>query len=459
MFIFRINKKIFLFCICFILESCANNEYKRPNLDFSDKDKKYNLNNFIIEQVEDANLKEILKVAISENFTIKKNRYKIEKYYARLDIARDALLPSINVGTKSTYNEISKQGLQGINPFMYQNYKSFSAATSLEWQIDIFGRIKKQKEEIFSLLQAQELDNEDLINKIVLKLINEYSLSCTLINQKKIIIEKLELYKKLSDIYKSRHLAGVGDLFSYNNSLVIIDNVLLELSEIDQQINEVFYRIDILQGRNIGSSRLVLEPKIKDIPQFKNIIEKPVKSEVIESNRKILAAEKEAMAANSRVRITFSEYFPRFTFNANVGIESINSKNIFSKNAKYFNSGIGFSWRIFDFSKINNEIKEAKAEEKEFLESYKRIVQEVLSSIEIASLKIKKTKESTKILQRNFDIKMSSYKIQKSYYDAGLKDYIDVVSAKSEMLDSQVKLLNSQNEFVASISEYLASIY
>ena len=72
-----------------------------------------------------------------------------------------------------------------------------------------------------------------LINKIVLKLINEYSLSCTLINQKKIVIEKLELYKKLSDIYKSRNLAGVGDLFSYNNSLVIIDNVLLELSEIE----------------------------------------------------------------------------------------------------------------------------------------------------------------------------------------------------------------------------------
>lgn len=451
--------KIFLI---FSLFSCSfGPKYQREKFSFLDEEKTAESarDMYWWNDVDDEILKSLIEKSLSENLNLKQNKAKIEKYLAQLGIAKNKLFPDVDISASTAKKQVSTQGFYGLNPFTVRNYRQDNITANLDWKLDLFGSVKKQIESANAQLAAETLRLFDAENLTAIAVAREYVSLVTLKKQLEISREQIKNQKRHVDLSSDRFDSGIVDKSEIAQNKILLSNAELQIPDLEFQIEECYARLDILLAKKQGSTKEFLKDKKISIPDFKKISTKTLSGEIIRNNPSILANEHDLIAANARIGAAISEYFPKFSFSANYGFEAINNKNIFSKRAETFSAGPTVSWRILDFYKIDSEIKAAKAETKEYIESYKRSVLETLGQIEIATLKIKKTTKELKINQNKYLLEKENLDLMISQYKSGLDSFINVINAKDSVYKSEIDLLRAKQNQAQSMIDFLDAVY
>ncbi len=77
----------------------------------------------------------------------------------------------------------------------------------------------------------------------------------------------------------------------------------------------------------------------------------------------MIAAERNLAAANARIGVAVSDYYPKISLSGLLGFESLSSGQLF-KNASFQpQAAAGLRWRLFDFGKVDSEVEQAKSAE------------------------------------------------------------------------------------------------
>lgn len=458
----KIAKFLKTFLLVFCLFSCSfGPKYQRPELSFLNEDKSNEVNNSLAwwENIEDENLKNLIHKSLQENLSIKQNKAKIEKYLARLGIAKDMLIPDIDLSASTAQKQLSLKGVQGLNPFIDRNYRQDNLTTTLNWKLDLFGSVKKQIEAAKALLEAEDQRLYDLQNSTAIAVAREYVLLASLKNQLEIADDQVKNQEHHVGLSKARFDSGIVDKIELVQNQSSLSDAQIQIPIIETQIEESYLRLDILTAQKPGSTKEFLGDKPIAIPQFKELGKKSLSSDIIKNNPNILTAEQELIAANARIGVSTAEYFPKFTFSGTYGLEAINDKNLFSSRAQTLSIGPVISWRIFDFLKINDEIKEAKAEKKEYLEAYKKAVLETIGEVEIATMKIKKSQSELKIRQNKINAQKENLELNIFQYKSGLEDFVNVINAKDNFSKAQIELIRSKEKYARSIVDFIDAVY
>lgn len=455
----RILAILFIFTVC----GCYKSDYQRPKIDFSELEKKEEVKSVWLEIVEDKSLTKLLKKALQRNLDIKEKRANLQKYMARIDIAAGKLRPDFDLRGSGAYNKVSLQGLQGLNPFMQRYYNQYDVGAGLNWEIDLFGRLAKNHEAAKAIFAAKNLELRDLENKIAGQIVKEYVVAANLVQRFAVLRDKYYNQQRLIDLDQSLFESGVINKNEVNNEKIALNRQKNDIVALKFQINESFYRIDRLLAQNMGTTRKILNFSFAkrghlNVKQFEKAVDRLLNSQIIENHPLILAKEQDLIAANARVGIAKTQYFPKFTFSASGGLQSINSRDIVSSRAITSNAGLSFSWRILDFLKINNEIKEAKAERKEYLIAYKKAVLEVFFEIENAANKIIKTEDNIDFGRKILKLRQKNINLAKSDYDAGLSNYSSVILAKNNYYDARILLLKAKGENLEAVVEFFDAL-
>ncbi len=446
----------------FLLSCKSGQDYKRPELDFVNNAKQENISkqeNWWLE-IKDFRLKTIIEKSLEENFDVSAQKARIEKYQARLGIAKNALIPNSEIGASATSRRTSLKGLQGLNPFVARNYRQYDISASFSWQIDLFGSVQRQIESAIALLEGQDQKLQEIQNATAKQIVNEYVILAKLNGQIEIIKEQIRDEEKDVSLQQDLFNSGISSKSALNRALIELQKTKTQIPMIEFQIEEAMARIDILCAKEVGYLKAKLKNKKIKIPNLTNFAKKKISSQILlNNNPEILQKEQELIAANARIGAVKAEYFPKFTFSGDFGLQSINNKDIFSKKAQTFMVGPFISWRIFDFMKIEDEIKQAKAEQKEFLENYKKTVLEKIAKIEIATIKIQKTKEELELKKAELLVRKNNISLLKSEYEAGLIAYFELITSKSDLRNLEIMILDSEADYQLAVLGFVGVVY
>ncbi len=457
-------KLILIIFATFLTQSCAlKNDYKTQEIEFKDQEVAQNIDNFWFNLVEDENLKKLIKKSLTQNFDINQQKSIIEQYMAQLNIVENSLYPSLKVEGKTSYNKISTKGLQGLNPFLQESYRQYESSAILDFEVDLFGRLQKNKERAFAILTSQKLKLEDIENKIAAQIVREYILVASLASRFEILQKKMQNQQKTVNISSSLFKSGIVSKNKLNDDLVFLKQIELEINNLKFQISESFLRIDVLLAQEMGQTQQILNFKFDgvnnlQIVQFKKSLNKPLSSDIIANNAEILSLENQFIAANANVGIAIREYFPRFNFGINIGVEAIDNKNLLSKDAIRQNSGFSVSWRILEFWKIDDEIKKAEAEKKEFLILYKKTILETIFNLEKSANEIKKNEKMVEILQDNLNLCQKNIDLAQSKYNSGIENYNNVILAKDKFYQTKINKIEAEQNYSESIVNFFDAI-
>ena len=156
------------------------------------------------------------------------------------------------------------------------------------------------------------------------------------------------------DVASDREVAQSEALLAQARS-----TVPLLLSGLEAQLN----RADVLMGDQPGThaAELAREAAIPAIPTIPRGDE-PV--DVLRRRPDVIAAERRLAASNARIGAALGEYYPKLSIAGLLGFEEESDVDHLFRSATFQPQGIaGLRWRLFDFGKIDAEVRGARGAE------------------------------------------------------------------------------------------------
>jgi outer membrane protein TolC len=155
--------------------------------------------------------------------------------------------------------------------------------------------------------------------------------------------------------------------------------------------------------------------------------------------------------------VAVSDYYPKVSLSGLVGFESL-STNTLLKAASFQPSATGaIRWRIFDFGKVDAEVKQARGANAEALAQYRQTVLHAAEDVENAFISLTQTEARTGQLQGEVTSLRHARDLSQQAYTAGAIPLTDVLDADRQLLVAQDDLaLNRADAARAAVSSFRA---
>ncbi|WP_429281587.1 TolC family protein [Paraburkholderia sp. GAS41] len=196
-------------------------------------------------------------------------------------------------------------------------------------------------------------------------------------------------------------------------------------------------RFDVLMGVQPGTYAAELGTNAGAIPDIPAIGTGDQPVDVLRRRPDIIAAERHLAATNEEIGVAIADYYPKISLSGALGFDSITSNHFLS--AKSFQPvGTGaLQWRLFDFGKVDAEVKQARGANAEALAQYREAALKATEDVEDAFVTLSQTELRAQELQQEVTALTKARDLSEKAYRAGSITLTDVLDADRQLLESR----------------------
>jgi outer membrane protein TolC len=158
----------------------------------------------------------------------------------------------------------------------------------------------------------------------------------------------------------------------------------------------------------------------------------------------IAAAERRLVASNARIGAAISDYYPKISITGLLGVESLDTSQIFVSNAVQHQIAGGFRWRLFDFGRIDAEVAQARGRDAEALAAYRATVLRATGQVETAYSDLVQDEAQASALQAQIEQLTHARDQAQQAYTGGVISLIEVLDADRNLLAASDRQALSQ---------------
>lgn len=449
--------------VSLLLTSCLiGKKYQRPNLNMPGQYR--NLKDNIV-QTQDTLmhqprsffknkiLLQLLDSAFVKNSDLLLAMQNIALAEKTLSTVKLNYLPELNAQMNGSYNKVSKNSLAGQTDGHREN-KDFTLSTVLSWDIDIWGKIKNEKNEaLVNYLKTQEV-RKAVQTKLVADIAKGYYNLLMLDEQLYIANKSKELSDSTLQMMKIQYQVGDANILGIRQLEALIEGNRILVSQIEQSISSQESALSVLCGNYVTSIKRKQEEK----EEFYSVPSEGYPAFLLSARPDIKAAELSLQAANVRVGIYQAAMYPNINISLSGGLNSLTSSNWFSVPASLFGTVAGgITQPLFNRRKLKTQYEQALIEkEKEVilfrqtvLEGYSQVCDALKNNEEIEKQYIFALNKE-KALRDN----MSSIRV---LFTTGVVNYLDIITVHSSYLEARLQTSRLRmDEVMAKVELYYA---
>lgn len=402
------------------------------------------------ESFNDPLLSKLVSDALAQNLNLAQAAARVTQARAGLSEATAALLPSGNISGQAAraYQSVETPLGQVLNATPnYNRYgNAYEADLDASWEIDVFGRLRRNRQAALADYQATEADAIAARLAVAAQTADIYitlrglqsrlAIASKQVTTQQALLEKVQLLnsKGLAPEYRVRQ--SEGELAQMQATVPVIQ------TGIDTAMNA----LDVMLGTPPGTHRaqLALSGRIPQVPQ---ITATGTPADLLRRRPDIIVAERRLAASNARIGVAVSEYYPTFSLSALLGsATAISSGNLFSAGASQSAGVLGLRWRLFDFGRINAQIAQAKGQKAQALAAYRLSVLQATEDVENAMSALFNRERQTMILTEGENALVSARQSSFIAYQQGTDSLIDVLHNDEALLQVSDARVQAQTE-------------
>jgi len=403
---------------------------------------------------DDAALDTLEKQIDVSNQTLKQSEAAWREAVAVVSQARAGLFPTIGVtatGTRSGGPGNKVPNLLSSVPAASTSHpvNEFELAGTASWDLDIWGKIRRTIESDVANAQASEADLAAARLSAQATLATDYIELRVADEQKQLLDQTVEAYKRSLDITQNQYKVGVAA-----KTDVITAETQLEGAE-SQQINvgvtraTLEHAIAVLVGKPPADFALPPAKLGDTVP----VVPTGVPSTLLERRPDVAAAERSMAAMNAQIGVAIAAYFPDLTLSGSYGYTSNVVSGLLRAPNNVWSFGGTAAETLLDFGARSAQVRESRAAYDAAVASYRQTVLTAFQQVEdeLATLRILEQQyqvqaQATKSANLAAELTLNQYK-------AGTVAYTSVITAQTIALgDAETLLTLRQNRLTASVA-------
>jgi NodT family efflux transporter outer membrane factor (OMF) lipoprotein len=401
------------------------------------------------ELFQDPLLNPLVEQAMTGNQNLRVAAARLEQAQDQLTIARSALFPSVELSSSATRSKDSANrplaAYSSPNQSTVQN--DFRLGPSVNYEIDLFGRVRREVEGARATAQQAEADFENTRLVLMATLVSDYFSLRELDAEIGVVRHSLELQNDALTFVSSRHDLGFATGLDLAQQQALYDASATQLELLQVQRAQFEHAIATLVGTPAPTFDLPASNSTPPLP----LLPVGLPSDLLQRRPDVASAERAMAAANARIGVARAAYFPAIDLlpgfgSPSVGWESNALSTLFAAPSRLWSIGLSASQTLFDAGKTRANVHFADADYAAAVASYRQTVLTAMEEVEngitgLATLERAERQASASVrsAQRAFDIATDRYK-------GGVDTYLDVITAQQTLLTNQRQAVQIQGQ-------------
>ena len=403
------------------------------------------------EQFQDPVLNQLVETALRNNQDIRIAAERVEQYLGQLQTTRSQFFPQLSYGLEVSRNRASEVGYppSSIDPW----YKLYQGTVNAAWQIDLFGRVRRQSEAAQARVFASEQGRRGTLLTVVTSVAAGYITLRSLDRQLEIARATADNYAGTLRIFQLRFQAGVVSQVEVSQIESQYQQALIAIPRFEQQVAAQENMLSVLLGQNPGQI-----PRGRSLEGITLPVVPPgLPSSLIERRPDVLQAEQNLIAANADIGVARSLYFPTISITGLLGSVSAASSDFMTGPAQVAAIAAGVSGPIFTFGNIEGQVRSAEAGERAALASYQLAILNALKDTNDALIGTQKSAEALVANQARVKALREYARLSRLRFENGTASYLDVLYADNELFSAELAAVSANSDrIVQLISVYRA---
>jgi outer membrane protein, multidrug efflux system len=394
------------------------------------------------EQFGDPALNQLIETALRENLDIQAAAARVDQFLGALTTTRSQFFPQLGYSGEASRNRASQVGPTAVPAGVNPSYSLYQAALNASWQIDLFGRVRRQSEAAQAQVYASEQGRRGVILSIVTTTATSYIALRALDRQLEIARGTAQNYADTKELFQLRFKGGVVSEVELAQIESQYQLALATIPALEQSIAAQENLISVLLGRNPGAI-----PRGKSIDELvPPAIPAGLPSDLLERRPDILQAEQNLVAVNANIGVAKSLYFPSISLTGLFGSLSTAAGDFLTGPARTWTVAADLAGPIFTFGAISGQVRTAEAAQLEAMLFYRSTILNAFRDTNDALVGSMKKREESEAQARRVRALRDYARLSRLRFDNGVSSYVEVLVAENDLFSAELTAVNTQAE-------------
>jgi len=433
-------------CLTAILTACVQGpDYVKPTVAVPNS---YRFSETSIEEPEsgwwhayrDPYLDGLVEEALANNHDLRIATARVDEFAAILAGTKSQAFPQVGYGLSA---ERARASEKLIPDFVDPKSTTFTSVLSASWEIDLWGRIRRETEAARANLLASEEARRGVTLTLISSVIAGYATLLDFDAQLRVAEATAEGRKKSVDIFETRLAAGWISEFEMSQVRSEYESALAQIPPLQQAIATQENALSVLVGRNPGAIARAGEPDPSNSP----VVPAGLPSDLLIRRPDILQAEQQLVASNALIGAARALFFPRITLTGLFGFASGSLGDLFSGPARTWSFTGDVAGPIYTGGGLTAAVDQAEARRDQSLANYEKVIQNAFRDVEDSLADVRNSAELRETLSRRVATLRRGVELANERYENGYSDYLEVLDTERSLFSAELQLASARGDY------------
>ncbi len=359
-------------------------------------------------------------------------RFVQARAVARQDVSNE--FPTLGLNASGTRARSSATGpLSGLVGNVPVTSNNFIAGLNLNWEVDLFGRLRSAANAAKAQAQSSEADAAAVALSLQAELATDY-FSLRGDDTAIVLLEDtIKVYDHAYELTKNRYEEGISAATDVDQADTLRQSARAQLASVRRDRAQLEHAIAVLLVVLPSTFGLESGQLAGSVPA----IDSGLPSVLLQRRPDVARAERAMAAANAQIGVARAAWFPVFTLTGEAGFQSILGSQWFKAPSRIWSVGPSATVPLLDFGARSAVNQQARAAYDEAVANYRKTTLTAYQEVEDNLAALHHLADEVTADQAASKSAESAANHSDKRYDAGVADYVEVTTTHTAALQEE----------------------
>lgn len=392
---------------------------------------------------QDAELDRLMRALNDSNPSLEQAQARYQQAQANLRQTRSTLFPQLDLASNtSRAGEQSRVG------------NSYGLNANVSWELDVWGRIRRQTESGAAAAQASQADLAAIQLSLQANLAQTYLRYRAHEATERLLEQTVQAYQRSLEINESRVAAGYSPLSDAASALSQLENARTSLLAHARQKALLFHSMAVLTGQVPADFVLQAGASWPEQPS----IPVSLPSVLLTQRPDVAVAERKMAQANAEIGVTQAAWLPSFSLSATGGYRAAHLSDWLTAPSQFWSLGPALALTLFDAGGRAARVDAAKAGYAQQVAAYREVVLTAIREVEDALAELYGYEQEQLSNARSLKAARESLVLMRNQFEAGQVDYLSLAQVETNQLSVERTALDLASERMQAAVRLLVAL-
>ncbi len=406
------------------------------------------------EAFNDPVLTGLIETARDENQTLRVAALSILESKALLGITTGLQYPQFQQAN-GAWTRVDSWPTEGDNSGERSGLNSYNVGFDIGWEIDFWGKYRRSIESADAAFFASVSNYNNAQILLAAQVAKAYYGYRTALRQVEIARENADLQARSLEITTKLYESGQSAELDVQQARTQYLATLSSIPNLEISLRQLQNALAVLLARQPGDLPELAQLDAT-LPELNPLLIDAVPANLMMRRPDIRAAAMTVAAQSAQIGVARAELYPSISLFGTLGW----SGNSLDSSTETLSTGVGpgFTWNLFNYDRLENNVRVQDARLQQVIEVYQLTVLSAASEIDSAAITVVKTKEQHEVLGEALAAAERSLVLSTKRYQEGYSDFQRVLSAQQSRAARSAAYVANQGAHLNGVIDFYKAL-